>query len=335
MRLILCFVALFLILPVQATEFRFADRDTAVAILTDESTGYFARMSAADPTVRLLSETPKTVADLKAAYARGTRHFTPQERQDLEAILASEAANLAALAPWLPEQVVFVAVTDQVEGGLPHTRANAIVFPTGSLDNSEGRLQLFYHELFHVISRAHSANHEPLYGLINFTRCSEIAIPDPYAARLITNPDAPVNNYWVPVRADGEAIKVIPMLYAVSKTFNPRRGKGFGSQFRLGFLEVQTDAAGRCTLVSGRDGTASVHQPNQIAGLNEAAGGNTQYIIHPEEILADNFALLMTGTSVRDAWVLDRLRDYLGLPADMDLAPAIAEDRPEPVTNTP
>jgi hypothetical protein len=33
----------------------------------------------------------------------------------------------------------------------------------------------------------------------------------------------------------------------------------------------------------------------EVTGFFEQVGGNTQYIIHPEEILADNFALLVLG----------------------------------------
>ena len=39
------------------------------------------------------------------------------------------------------------------------------------------------------------------------------------------------------------------------------------------------------------DGQPVLHTPAEIAGYIEKIGQNTQYIIHPEEILADNFTL--------------------------------------------
>jgi hypothetical protein len=42
-------------------------------------------------------------------------------------------------------------------------------------------------------------------------------------------------------------------------------------------------------------------------------GRNTQYIIHPEEILADNFALLVLGeTSIPSPVILEKMKDALG-----------------------
>ena len=35
--------------------------------------------------------------------------------------------------------------------------------------------------------------------------------------------------------------------------------------------------------------------PEELSGFFEQVGRNTEYIIHPEEILAENFALLILG----------------------------------------
>jgi hypothetical protein len=43
----------------------------------------------------------------------------------------------------------------------------------------------------------------------------------------------------------------------------------------------------------------------------EQVGRNTRYVIHPEEILAENFALLITGKEVREPLRLDALRQLL------------------------
>jgi hypothetical protein len=36
-------------------------------------------------------------------------------------------------------------------------------------------------------------------------------------------------------------------------------------------------------------------EPSQVPGFSEQVGQNTKYIIHPEEILADNFVFLLNG----------------------------------------
>ena len=51
-----------------------------------------------------------------------------------------------------------------------------------------------------------------------------------------------------------------------------------------------------------------------MSGFFDQVGTNSQYIIHPEEILADNFALLVTGDGkIRLPEVLSRMTDiFLG-----------------------
>jgi hypothetical protein len=51
---------------------------------------------------------------------------------------------------------------------------------------------------------------------------------------------------------------------------------------------------------------------SQLEGFVEQVGRNTGYIIHPEEILADNFKLLATGAeNVPSPQILDKMRGIL------------------------
>ncbi|MBK5911572.1 hypothetical protein CCR85_08735 [Rhodothalassium salexigens] len=384
--------------PALAVEVRLAAPDEARAILSGAYDDYFAHMSPADPAIRLLSETPVPVAALRDAYAQAARGFTVHERDLLTTLIDGERARIAKLARWLPDTVVIVGAGPVVEGGLAHTRAHAIVFPTGpqgqpvappkpvgagkpaqrpqpapgrpdagspprqtgpgSADGPEraqpdaaartearpaattppqttataveptaapgliarraadGTLvELFYHELFHILSRHNRAARDELYALIGFKPCGAFDLPAPYAGRRITNPDAPVNAHYLPVTVDGVPTKVLPLLYAVSRTYDPtRRRPGFAGQFRTGFMAVR-HTGDRCEAVNGRDGTARLYRTDDLDDLYDRIGRNTQYTIHPEEILADNFALLMTGKRPRDAWVPEALAQWLGVPA--------------------
>ncbi len=42
-------------------------------------------------------------------------------------------------------------------------------------------------------------------------------------------------------------------------------------------------------------GKAKLVDAGEVTGFFEQVGQNTTYLIHPEEILADNFVLLVTG----------------------------------------
>ena len=55
--------------------------------------------------------------------------------------------------------------------------------------------------------------------------------------------------------------------------------------------------------------------PQESSGFLEQVGRNTQYIIHPEEILADNFALLiLKEQNIPSPQVLQRMVRVLGEP---------------------
>lgn len=50
----------------------------------------------------------------------------------------------------------------------------------------------------------------------------------------------------------------------------------------------------------------------QVRGFYEQVGRNTNYIIHPEEILADNFSLLLLGkTKVRSPEIQQKIAAVL------------------------
>lgn len=58
----------------------------------------------------------------------------------------------------------------------------------------------------------------------------------------------------------------------------------------------------------------SVHGfgPGADPGYHEKIGRNTGYIIHPEEVLADNFALLLLGSGkINSPHVLDGMQRIL------------------------
>ena len=47
----------------------------------------------------------------------------------------------------------------------------------------------------------------------------------------------------------------------------------------------------------------------EVTGFHEKIGRNTGYILHPEEVLADNFALMVQGVSdVKSPEILDHIR---------------------------
>ena len=311
-------VALFLCcVSANAVEFQFATATQGAAILTADD-DFMRALSPADPALRLLSTRPQSLATLKRAYAAHVLEWNDSRRARINAVLERQHARFASIARWLPAQVNFVLVTNEVEGGLPHTRANAIIMPAPYIDSDAKLDAVVAHELFHVLTRNNLAHRDALYALIGFAPCHVIE-PADYAARRITNPDAPSLAHYLPLDRDtGEGL--VPYVYAATSGFDPAAGAHFEDQFRVGFLHVkatEADGGRRCDAYPGdRDPMLPLSAHKDF--IEQKTGGNTGYLIHPEETLADNFALLMVGSEkpIPSPWVLEKLAQWLEIPSN-------------------
>lgn len=299
-----------------AAEFQFATATQGAAILTADD-DYLRALSPADPALRLLSTKRESLPTLKQAYAANVLEWNEVARARIAAVLERQRVEFAALARWLPERVYFVLVTNAVEGGLPHTRANAIIMPAPFIDAHAKLDAVIAHELFHVLSRNNPARRDALYALIGFAPCHVIE-PATYAARRITNPDAPSLAHYLPL-TDDAAQGLVPYLYAAANVFDPTAGAHFDNQFRPGFLHVKVSRAAGGPRCEAYPGDADPMQPLSAYKdfIERKTGGNSGYLIHPEETLADNFALLLLGSEqpVPSPWVLEKLARWLEIPA--------------------
>lgn len=208
-------------------------------------------------------------------------------------------------------EVLLIRTSGEEEAGAAYTRGTAIVVPTDKSGSSKVPLgRLIAHELFHVISRNDPDLRDQLYQRIGFRRTGSISLPADLAPLKITNPDAPEIDQVIDLRLDRDrSITVTPVLYA-KRPFDPRNsGSVFGYlEFRL--MEV-IEMVGKRYIANIVDGKPVMHEPN-IPDFRRQIGRNTSYIIHPEEILAENFAFVVTERpGVPDKWLVEAIRDAM------------------------
>ena len=134
---------------------------------------------------------------------------------------------------------------------------------------------------------------DKLYAVIGFSKCNEVEFPKELKSRKITNPDAPANEHCILVRVQGKDTWVIPIIFSGSEKYDMAHGGEFFDYLQFQFLVVERDGNGPGVKASYDGGAARLVDPRNATGFFEQVGRNTQYIIHPEEILADNFALLV------------------------------------------
>jgi len=292
-----------------------ASEEEGAAVLGAED-DFTRRMSPFDRQARLRAAAPVGDEEYRAFAARAVLPWTAAERARIGEAIEGLAARFEALAAPFPERVLLVKTSGDEESGAAYTRGTAVMLPQSVLRSPpESLRRLLCHELFHVLSRYRADLRERLYASIGFEACGELELPPGLESRRITNPDAPAFAHAIRVDVDGRERRMVPVLYSRSLRYDAARRPPFLAtlEFRLIAIDTVGDPP-RPTAALDDQGREILRKPEQVQGFFERTGRNTGYLIHPEEILADNFTLLVTATDAEakppvSPEVVDRVAD--------------------------
>lgn len=222
------------------------------------------------------------------------------------------APRLRELGVALPPEVLLINSNGRDSANAPYTRRHAVVMPAQGVPE-DGDMDAFVlaHELFHVVSRRSSALATRLYALIGFEPCAPLEWPEEWLPLRIANPDAPHDRHLMRTTLRGRALSLMPVLVMRRAELQP--GETFFDVLDVRLLEVSAGAS-KTTAVR-RDGQPVWHAPADVPDYLARLGGNTEYIFHPEETVADNFALLVTRRPVPNPGLLKRLGATLREPS--------------------
>jgi hypothetical protein len=283
---------------------RFATAGEAAAVLTRRD-GFVSAMSPFDRSARLEAAREVPEKEYLAFVAKEVREWSAAERDTLRPILDQFRERTSKWELDLPAEVLFLKTTGREEGRAAYCRGAAVVLPETDLADAGKLRDIVFHELFHVYSSHHPEMRRELYGVVGFEVCPEIALPPPLARRKLTNPDAPRMDAFIRLPAGGESVAAAPILLGRSDLYDEKVGGPFFRQmdFRLLALEAAGGGAQRPALQP--DGAPRLMPPGDA--YMARIGRNTEYIIHPEEILADNFVLLVNGAKAPSPEILQKL----------------------------
>ncbi|MFT5467840.1 MAG: hypothetical protein ACI8UO_002947 [Verrucomicrobiales bacterium] len=298
--------------PIAQADYVFASADEGRAILTKQDE-FVDRMSPFDRAARLKTDQEVSVEAYLKFVGQHVLEWDEAEKTAMKSIIESVQPALDALALPIPEEIVLIKTTGEEEGGAAYTRSNAIVFSVGRLDQPlAGLTKLFCHELFHVISRANPELRELLYAAIGFMKCDEVEFPENLASRKLTNPDAPLNDHWIRLELGGKEVFGIPILYSSVDKYDSAKGGEFFDYLQLQMLLIEREPDSDAVKPAYIDGLPRLASMARVSGFYEQVGRNTGYIIHPEEILADNFALIvLEAEELKSPEILERIKKVL------------------------
>ena len=198
-----------------------------------------------------------------------------------------------------PNSIFFIKTTGEEEGNASgYTRSNCLILNDETLIWGFQELKnIIIHELFHIISRNNLSFREKMYEVIGFKVIKEISFPQSLRDFKVTNPDAPMINSYINL-SNGEESKDYALITYSKKEFN---GGSLFDYVTFGFIKLQDLNNGVKVPIIYVDG--------DFTNFFEQIGNNTGYIIHPDEILADNFVFLLNeNNNLPSQWVVDKMK---------------------------
>jgi hypothetical protein len=317
-RLLLC--ALFCLLPAPV----FADLQLGNAMVHFASVSegrqtltakddFIQRLSPFDRAARMKVDHAVSEDELLTFIGDNVVSWTKEQIEEVERAIDEIRPLLRDLPLTLPATIQMIQTTGNEEGNAAYTRNSAIIFPRGNLTNGREELErLICHELFHILSRHNPELRERLYAIIGFTKCNEMELPPDLKPRKITNPDAPRNDHFIRLKIGGRECLAVPILLSRVESYDTKQGGEFFNYLKFQFLVVEKGPGSQNFQPVYEGSSPKLAGPEQVTGFFEQIGRNTTYVIHPEEILADNFALLvLKKNEAASPEILEKMRETL------------------------
>jgi len=314
----------------EQNEIVFLDSLTASkAIIVDQSDGFFDKIMPLEMSIQMKKEKVsedrmQVLQDYKDFLQIDVEDFTKEENEFVNGIMQEAFQLCNSINPAIfPKKIRLVKTKGKHYGNsVYYTREDMIVIPKNELQarNKNAFLKVMIHEIFHIYSRYNPAKRHELYALVGFKPMeARTILPTILQNRLLFNPDGINFNYAMDLKnKDGEMIKVMPIIVSAKDAFSKKNPAFFDyvkfDLYQLSYnqnnsFEVLTDERGFSTLNLG-----------ELPDFFNQIKDNTQYIIHPDEILADNFMYVMlaqqkagkfSGYSDEGTELLEEIRDIL------------------------
>ncbi len=270
-------------------------------ILKDELEPFFNELGDLELEIRLMGDLKGTdrkahIQQFKNQMEASVQVWQAEELAFVKEIFEEAYVLCKQITPELfPKNLQLILTDGSEENNAFYTRDAAIIIPRPTIqrmNNDKGReqfLKTMIHEVFHVYSRLHPNKQRQLYEAIGYEKIENLDIGSFLQKHKLTNPDGVDYRFKINVvKPNGDAVPTILMIYSKHPTFTSENG-GFFQYLAYDLFEIEAVDKG-WKVVNGDAPTPLGIQ--KVSGFREQIGNNTDYIIHPDEILADNVAIL-------------------------------------------
>lgn len=274
-------------------------------IVQDDMEGYFNRLSRSDMSIQMKIPLKDTILvnrkSFEAFLAKEVSSWTTHEKQTLKKTLDKAIMLVKKLNPDCLKPFSLVKIkTNHFGRDVYYTRGSTIYIPENIFENysDEQQLPILIHEIFHIISKFNEPYRIQLYALIGFEKLNtEPVLPQVLADRLLTNPDGVSCQYAINLSDPESQVKkllAIPLITSPPGGYQSEKPNFFDYlSFDLFEIKDEKDSWQVLADQAGKTTLALASTPRFFTQIKD----NTQYIIHPEEIMADNFMLAVLAMS--------------------------------------
>jgi hypothetical protein len=274
--------------------------NAAIHISKDDKEMFFDKINKIDMAIQMKRHIDNNMSakdmiyDYKLYLKKDVRSFTTEEKILLSSILQDIKTKLDKFHFDLIIGDVNLIMTkgNHYGDGVYYTRENCIIIPQDQV-NGANRSQLtetMVHELSHIYTRYNAKNREKLYGLIGFQNIEKNRIKinfDPLKEMMLLNPDGVDLDYVINTYVENKNVLILPMIFTTVKDFNDEK-PDFFNYLNVNVCELDNTEVGWQFKSDISTKTSNTVQIAFYQNIKE----NTQYIIHPDEIIADNMMLL-------------------------------------------
>ncbi len=280
-------------------------------ITNDVHDDFFTKITDADMSIQMQKtfqpyESHKERLDqYLVALQKDVRNFKKEEAVFTEKCLRNAYKMCATVSnDFFPKQLKIVKVKGKPYGdGTFYTREDCIIVPANELQKADEAkfTETMLHEIFHIYSRFHPEQRLQLYDLIGFhpLENADLQIPKQLESRILLNPDGTNIAYAMDIQLSPDnTIKAIPVLYTPYNGFEKSK-KTFFAHLKFSLFRIERAGRGYA-VVCEKDGSSTLDLKN-LPDFYRQIKDNTQYIIHPDEILADNFMYMIQLANGKEA----------------------------------
>lgn len=266
--------------------------------LLQNNTDYYAKMNQMDIDWRV-RKTGGTLAELQTMAWQQTRDWTDAERELMATAVGIVTDSLNSIGCQLPvpAEIVFAKTTQIEEGGSGGYTIKNVIFlgemamqacvPSAERTAEDNKFRLMWftklvaHELFHCVTRHSPAFRQKMYAQIGFTVMDhDITFPDAIMQRMGINPDVEHLDNYAEFTINGQKRRCELILLYDKSWAEASAEKGD----RIVFFQFVKPG------LVPLDDMSKVYDVTDATDFWTIVGRNTEYVISPEECLADNFS---------------------------------------------